>query len=67
MKKMHLQNKLGKTEVKLQIRVAQVAQWAIWGNIVGCLMFLCITWETSLGSKSLNFCVFLFLLKYAVM
>lgn len=64
---MHLQNKAGNTEVQLQIHVAQVAQWPIWGNIVGCLMFLCITWETSLCSKNLNFRVFLFLLKYAAM
>lgn len=65
MKRMHLHNKLGKTEVKLQIHSFQVAQWVIWGNTVGCLMFLCITWETLLCSKSLNFSVFLFLLKYA--
>lgn len=34
-----------KTEVKLQIHAAQVAQWAIWRSTVGCLVFLCLMWE----------------------
>ena len=31
-----------KTEVKLQIHAAHVAQWAIWRSTIGCLVFLCL-------------------------